>query len=198
MSAARDGDGNLVVADGRAGEVRVFDGRGRHLRTLGRKGEGPGEFQVLTGAWPVPGGGVVAVDRVQRRIVRFDAEGSLVAAGRFAGVGGIGALTTVGISGSERFLSQIMDMGMHGESSIQDLEETIGDGAERVLFVRHGLDGALVDTLAGRRGPRMSLSTSGSGEAMTVQVMAVPFSVHPAATGSPHGIAVTGGARRRD
>ena len=85
-SVARDGEGNLVVADGRAGEIRIFDARGRHLRTFGRRGEGPGEFGYLSGAWPAEDGGVAAVDRRMERITRFDAKGALIGTARFSGV----------------------------------------------------------------------------------------------------------------
>lgn len=37
-------DGTLYVADGSAGEVRVFSSHGRWLRTFGHRGKGPGEF----------------------------------------------------------------------------------------------------------------------------------------------------------
>ena len=37
-------DGELYVLDGQAAEVRVFGGDGVYLRTLGRSGAGPGEF----------------------------------------------------------------------------------------------------------------------------------------------------------
>src|SRR5690606_5816123 len=42
-------DGSIVVLDGATSEVRIFDAEGRHLRTFGRKGQGPGEFQVAAG-----------------------------------------------------------------------------------------------------------------------------------------------------
>lgn len=37
-------DGSIVVADYRAAEVRIYDNTGRHLRSMGQHGEGPGEF----------------------------------------------------------------------------------------------------------------------------------------------------------
>lgn len=52
VSVARGEEGNLVVADAGWGEIRVFDSGGEHVRTIGREGEGPGEFQSLSGAWP--------------------------------------------------------------------------------------------------------------------------------------------------
>jgi hypothetical protein len=41
-------DGTIVVADRASYTVRAFDARGTHLRTFGRRGEGPGEFTTLT------------------------------------------------------------------------------------------------------------------------------------------------------
>lgn len=46
-SVIADGDGNIYVADAQASEIRVFAPDGRHLRTFGRTGQGPGEFTDL-------------------------------------------------------------------------------------------------------------------------------------------------------
>ena len=42
-------DGNVYVLDFQAAEVRVFDSAGRHLRTIVRRGEGPGEIGDANG-----------------------------------------------------------------------------------------------------------------------------------------------------
>ena len=193
-SVARDGAGNLVVADSRAGEIRVFDAQGRHLRTFGGMGEGPGEFQFLSGAWPVPNG-IVAVDREQQRITRFGSEGSLIATARFTAIGEMAAFTTMGMAGSGMVLNQVRDMGMSSleESALEDAAEALEDDGASVLFLRHRLDGELVDTLARRPGEKMLMKTSGSGDMMSVDLLRVPFSRSPTAVGSPRGVAVTGG-----
>ncbi len=41
-----DPDGNFHVADSGDARIAVFDGQGRYQRSYGRKGEGPGEFQL--------------------------------------------------------------------------------------------------------------------------------------------------------
>ncbi|MXW16467.1 MAG: hypothetical protein F4X60_14785 [Gemmatimonadetes bacterium] len=48
-----DGAGNLHVLDPDASQVVVIDGRGELVRTVGRKGEGPGEFirPIEMGVW---------------------------------------------------------------------------------------------------------------------------------------------------
>ena len=49
------GDGSFFVADGYSNSVLHFDSRGRHVRTFGQKGEGPGEFQFVSYAGFVAG-----------------------------------------------------------------------------------------------------------------------------------------------
>lgn len=40
-------DGSIYIAEGMENAIHVFDARGSRVRTLGRKGDGPGEFQLL-------------------------------------------------------------------------------------------------------------------------------------------------------
>lgn len=48
-SIARDREGRLFVIDSRAGNLKVFDEQGKVLRSIGRRGEGPGEFGAPVG-----------------------------------------------------------------------------------------------------------------------------------------------------
>jgi hypothetical protein len=43
--ASRLSDGRIVVLNSGVPDFRIYDKEGRHLRTIGRRGEGPGEFQ---------------------------------------------------------------------------------------------------------------------------------------------------------
>jgi hypothetical protein len=45
--AVRLTDGTIVVADGATSQLRFFDATGRHLRSIGGRGGGPGEFNEL-------------------------------------------------------------------------------------------------------------------------------------------------------
>lgn len=68
--------GDFVVATLQNGaEMLVYDSRGRYRESFGRSGEGPGEFVepgfgVLR---PLPGGGVLVLDPLKRRITRMSA-----------------------------------------------------------------------------------------------------------------------------
>lgn len=53
--ATRLADGRIVVAERAAHELRFFDATGRHLTTVGRKGQGPGEFTDIGTVMRLPG-----------------------------------------------------------------------------------------------------------------------------------------------
>ena len=52
----------VALADWDSQEIRVFDLDGRHLESLGRAGEGPGEHKGLSSIEGLPSGGVVGWD----------------------------------------------------------------------------------------------------------------------------------------
>ncbi|MDE2875265.1 MAG: hypothetical protein OXU69_15925 [Gemmatimonadota bacterium] len=70
---AVDDDHNVYVLDGQARHVRVYDAGGTWLRTLGRGGEGPGEFDVPIGI-AVSGGRVLVRDPANARVQLFHLE----------------------------------------------------------------------------------------------------------------------------
>ncbi len=55
LGLARLSDGSVAVADDASSEVRIFDADGIHIRSMGREGEGPGEFDHLWFMWRLPG-----------------------------------------------------------------------------------------------------------------------------------------------
>lgn len=63
--------GRIAVAEQSAAEVRLFGADGRHLRSVGRRGGGPGEFQVISGLFRRSGDSLAAYDQSQRRMTFF-------------------------------------------------------------------------------------------------------------------------------
>lgn len=76
--AVRLPDGVIVVADGQNSELRFFDSTGRWLRSAGRKGGGPGEFDMIGAMYPLGPDSVAVYDINHRRISVFGADGSLI------------------------------------------------------------------------------------------------------------------------
>jgi len=74
-SAVRLSNGDLVIANRGSFQLRWYDARGRFVRAVGRRGQGPSEFrslQVYSGAADT----VLALDHSNRRALRFAADGA--------------------------------------------------------------------------------------------------------------------------
>lgn len=69
-------DGSLFVAD--RGTLRRYDADGRYVRTIARRGEGPGEMTSVGGLDISADGLVAALDRGNRRVNVYSSDGTLV------------------------------------------------------------------------------------------------------------------------
>lgn len=70
-------DGKLVVTDGSDASAQLFAADGRLLKVLGRKGYGPGEFQIPMSPRFGPDGRIHVLDFRQNRISVFHPDGAL-------------------------------------------------------------------------------------------------------------------------
>ena len=70
-------DGTIVIADGQSSELRVHDAGGALVRTIGRTGEGPGEFRRIGALWRV-GDTLAVYDARLRRVSLLDVDGTLL------------------------------------------------------------------------------------------------------------------------
>ena len=71
-SIAVDDDRGVYVFDGQAQHIRVFDSAGGYVQTLGRRGEGPGEFGSAEAIAFLPDGRLVVRDPRNMRVQVFD------------------------------------------------------------------------------------------------------------------------------
>jgi len=91
---AFDGAGNLYVLDRQAGHVVIVDPQGGLVRTVGRQGEGPGEFNEVLQFWVWPDGRYVVQDMGHGAYQVFSPTGELE---RFVRMGaGAGPLAMMG------------------------------------------------------------------------------------------------------
>ncbi|HEX2202495.1 MAG TPA: 6-bladed beta-propeller, partial [Longimicrobium sp.] len=68
---------NLYVLDRGNGRVLVFDPRGRFVRQIGKKGQGPGEFEVPVALSVLPDGALAVLDLAHQNVSVFAADGAL-------------------------------------------------------------------------------------------------------------------------
>lgn len=71
-------DGSVVVANGGSGELRVFDRSGALLASMGRAGDGPGEFRFLSDVTVGRGDTLRAWEAGGRGVSTFTRDGALV------------------------------------------------------------------------------------------------------------------------
>lgn len=72
---AVDQNSNVYLLDAQLNEVLVFDAGGEYVRSVGREGEGPGEFRRPAGLFLTAAGDVAVVQMMPGKIVLLTAEG---------------------------------------------------------------------------------------------------------------------------
>jgi len=84
VAALRLSNGDIVVAERAASELRGYDAAGNFLWRTGRSGDGPGEFRSLDFVGTVAGDTLVTYDGALLRAQLFDPQGGLVRSFRVA------------------------------------------------------------------------------------------------------------------
>jgi hypothetical protein len=157
--ALRLADGRLVVANGGTAELRFYDARGRHLRSVGGKGGGPGEFQFMGAPLRLPGDSLLVGERVAPRLSLFTPEGGFV--------------TTYP---SREPLGVLSDGTLVGRRTLRAPGESVQSGLlrEREALVRSTRAGEELDTLGVVPGSERHVHIEQSGGAITSIEVSVP------------------------
>ncbi len=74
-SVQSDSDGNIYLLDSQLSEVKIFDGDGGWVNTIGRDGEGPGEFRQPAGMFIMDDNTVGVVQTAPGRLVLLNTDG---------------------------------------------------------------------------------------------------------------------------
>ncbi len=75
-SAVRLSDGRIIVANAGSRELRFYSSEGTFVRSVGRRGDGPGEFQNLQWMERTPGDSLITYDIRHLRLSVFDSSGA--------------------------------------------------------------------------------------------------------------------------
>lgn len=71
-----DQNENIYISDMQDQSIKVFDRTGEFIRTIGQKGEGPGEFAFIGRMTFLPDGRLMVMDSRARRLNLFDSDGT--------------------------------------------------------------------------------------------------------------------------
>ncbi len=75
---AVDERGTIYAVDIKEMDVKVFDSSGRYVRTIGKKGQGPGELNLPAGILITPEKQLMILDTLNRRMAFFELDGAFV------------------------------------------------------------------------------------------------------------------------
>ncbi len=70
-----DSDGNFYLLDSQLSEIQVYSPDGEHLRTIGREGEGPGEFRGAFNMVLQPSGNIAVLQSFPSKLVGLTPSG---------------------------------------------------------------------------------------------------------------------------
>jgi hypothetical protein len=139
MSVACLADGRIVVANAGTHELRIFDADGGHARTIGRRGEGPGEFNELAWVGTLPADSLVAWDAGLKRFSVFDTAGTVLRVATADHVPGLFPRVHGAFADGSLVVSPGVELGAPFASG--------GVWRDSTVFLRVGADGAILDTL---------------------------------------------------
>ncbi len=126
-----DALGRIYVADSQASEIRVFDMDGRHVRSFGRTGAGPGELARISGMDWDPDGNLWVMEAGNSRLSVFDTTGTFLTSHRRPG--GFSMMPWAG--------------GLDRDGNVYDMNAITADlSSPRRGFIRHDLAFAPRDT----------------------------------------------------
>jgi hypothetical protein len=162
VGTTRLSDGRIVVADGQSGELRFFGADGRHLRSAGRKGGGPGEFQQMQWMGVAAGDSVLVWDPQASRLTVFAPDGTLARAFTPAGLRMFPGVEAAMGDGA-LLMTPGIDPATMGERPDGEYRDT-------TVWMRVPLAGAAPREVSRRPGEEMFMS-KGGGMSMAHQVV---------------------------
>lgn len=132
-AAVRFSDGRIAIANDGSSEVRYFDASGRHIRSVGGAGRGPGEFMSVSVLVPFLADSLIVGDFGLRRTTLLAPDGQVVRTE--PGLPPIGALS---------------DGSLVRQTHVTPEQAVVQDGPARdeAVLIRYRLAGPDSDTLA--------------------------------------------------
>lgn len=177
------GSGTIVVSNSGSSQLRFYDSAGGFIRSAGRQGAGPGEFDAMADLrmWRLPGGLVAVRDGAISRANLFDTAGAFVRTVTFTPPDTGVRPMTVGAFADGSLLQTVYAHGENDQPGQVDRSS--------VRYLRYGLDGAPISTLARAESAPRYVHRAGS----IIHQPYLPLTVEPAVAADSASILVLRG-----
>jgi len=172
MGETRLSDGTIVVANSGTQQLRYYSPDGSLRATAGRKGGGPGEFQMLMTLVGLPGDSVLTFDAGNRRLSLFDAAGHHVRDFGTTDAGSPVPLLILGRLDDGTYVAQLPNMRIGPEM----FERRAGPARDSVYVMHLDAAAAPMDTLGLFPGPVVQVTMIDFAGRSLPMPLTVPFS----------------------
>ena len=164
--AVRLSDGSIALTNNGTADIRFFGRDGRHIRTVGRSGEGPGEFRALETLDRSAGDTVYAYDYMLRRLTGIAPDGTPLEA----------RALRAAVEGA--FLQPLGRLADGSWASLAQVFSAEAEGTRRdsltVVRITTGFD-SIADTIGRFPATEMYITRGGEGANRFVTFSLVPF-----------------------
>jgi len=73
-----DDEENVYVCDDKINQISVFNNRGKYVRSIGRKGQGPGEYQIISNIQIINRNEIAIFERGKPALIIYDKNGKII------------------------------------------------------------------------------------------------------------------------
>jgi hypothetical protein len=132
IDLAVDDAGSIYAADMKENHIKVFDRNGGYLKTIGRSGQGPGEFSRITDIQITPKNELLVYDRMAFKLTFFALDGHYI---RNIHLKGIQALRIRENAKGNYLVSTLEFQGQYGTNTFRSSREVIEYSSD-LTFIR--------------------------------------------------------------
>jgi hypothetical protein len=129
IDVAVDDAGNIYAADMKENQIIVFDRNGCYVRTIGRPGQGPGEFSRILDIQITPRNELMAYDRLAFKLTFFSLDGNYTRSLHLKGVQALRKNIRENVEGNY-YVGTIEFQGQYGTNAFRSSREVREYGSD--------------------------------------------------------------------